>query len=146
MRDYDPTTGRYIQADPLGLVDGASVYGYALQNPGRYVDPTGEFVPILIGLAVGFLIDNALHLLEENCTCDTTNFLPSNKYTALGGVSGATGRFVSGKTGGVAGGGPSGHWTSVWSKVGGKRTRPLGRKIARRAPPGTLRRNIVHLA
>lgn len=27
MRDYDPTTGRYIQAGPLGLVDGASVYG-----------------------------------------------------------------------------------------------------------------------
>ncbi|TQV65784.1 RHS repeat-associated core domain-containing protein [Aliiroseovarius halocynthiae] len=42
MRDYDPTTGRYIQADPLGLVDGASVYNYALQNPGRYVDPRGE--------------------------------------------------------------------------------------------------------
>ncbi len=30
-----------MQADPLGLVDGASIYGYALQNPGRYVDPTG---------------------------------------------------------------------------------------------------------
>jgi RHS repeat-associated protein len=42
MRDYDPTTGRYIQADPLGLVDGASVYGYARQNPGRWVDPRGE--------------------------------------------------------------------------------------------------------
>jgi uncharacterized protein RhaS with RHS repeats len=42
MRDYDPTTGRYIQADPLGLVDGASVYGYALGNPGRRVDPRGE--------------------------------------------------------------------------------------------------------
>jgi RHS repeat-associated protein len=41
MRDYDPTTGRYLQADPLGLVDGASVYGYALQNPGRWVDPRG---------------------------------------------------------------------------------------------------------
>lgn len=39
MRDYDPTSGRYMQADPLGLVDGASVYGYALQNPGRYNDP-----------------------------------------------------------------------------------------------------------
>ena len=25
MRDYDPTTGRYLQADPLGLVDGSSV-------------------------------------------------------------------------------------------------------------------------
>ena len=44
MRDYDATLGRYIQADPLGLVDGASVYGYALQNPARWSDPRGEFV------------------------------------------------------------------------------------------------------
>lgn len=44
MRDYDPTTGRYIEADPRGLVHGPSVYGYALQNPGRYVDPRGEKV------------------------------------------------------------------------------------------------------
>jgi RHS repeat-associated protein len=42
MRDYDPTTGRYLQADPLGLVDGASVYGYVTQNPGRWMDPRGE--------------------------------------------------------------------------------------------------------
>lgn len=42
MRDYDPTLGRYLQADPLGLVDGANVYGYALQNPGRYTDLRGE--------------------------------------------------------------------------------------------------------
>jgi RHS repeat-associated protein len=41
MRDYDPTTGRYLQADPLGLVDGASVYGYVKQNPGRWIDPRG---------------------------------------------------------------------------------------------------------
>ena len=44
MRDYDPTTGRYLEADPLGLVDGASVYGYARQNPGRWTDRTGRFV------------------------------------------------------------------------------------------------------
>ena len=44
MRDYDPTAGRYIQADPLGLIDGASVYGYAGGNPGRYVDPRGELI------------------------------------------------------------------------------------------------------
>ena len=42
MRDYDATLGRYIQADPLGSVDGASVYGYALQNPARWSDPRGE--------------------------------------------------------------------------------------------------------
>lgn len=58
MRDYDPTTGRYLQADPLGLVDGASIYGYALQSPGRYTDPTGEFIPILAGIALGMLADH----------------------------------------------------------------------------------------
>jgi RHS repeat-associated protein len=51
MRDYDPTTGRYLQADPLGLVDGASVYGYALGSPMVYTDPTGEIVPLLAGAA-----------------------------------------------------------------------------------------------
>ena len=42
MRDYDPTTGRYLEPDPLGLVDGASVYAYAGQNPMMLIDPSGE--------------------------------------------------------------------------------------------------------
>ncbi len=42
MRDYDPTLGRYLQADPLGLVPGPSLYGYAMQNPNGYVDPDGR--------------------------------------------------------------------------------------------------------
>ena len=42
MRDYDPPTGRYIQADPLGLIAGASVYGYASQSPLMRIDPRGE--------------------------------------------------------------------------------------------------------
>jgi len=41
-RHYDPTTGRYTQADPLGFVDGPSVYGYARQNALLLIDPTGE--------------------------------------------------------------------------------------------------------
>jgi RHS repeat-associated protein len=48
MRDYDPTTGRYLEADPLGLVDGASVYGYVKQNPMRFTDPTGQFIPAVM--------------------------------------------------------------------------------------------------
>jgi RHS repeat-associated protein len=59
MRDYDPTTGRYLQADPLGLVAGTSLYGYAFQSPLRYIDPTGEIpaiiVPMLAGAAVGMV-------------------------------------------------------------------------------------------
>lgn len=33
---------RYLQADPLGLIDGPSVYGYAKQSPMRYTDPRGQ--------------------------------------------------------------------------------------------------------
>lgn len=40
-RHYDPTTGRYTRPDPLGFVDGPSVYGYATQSPMMKVDPTG---------------------------------------------------------------------------------------------------------
>ncbi len=41
MRDYDPRTGRYLQADPIGLAGGLARYVYALANPMTYVDPTG---------------------------------------------------------------------------------------------------------
>jgi RHS repeat-associated protein len=47
-RQYDASTGRYTQPDPLGFVDGPSVYGYALQNPLTNVDPTGQFVPAIV--------------------------------------------------------------------------------------------------
>jgi RHS repeat-associated protein len=57
MRDYDPTTGRYLQADPLGLVDGASVYGYAGQSPMMYTDPRGLCVgPFAIPCVIGGVI------------------------------------------------------------------------------------------
>jgi RHS repeat-associated protein len=40
-RHYDPTTGRYTTADPLGFVDGPSVFAYAGNGPHRMVDPSG---------------------------------------------------------------------------------------------------------
>jgi len=67
MRDYDPTTGRYLQADSLGLVDGASVYGYARQNPGRYVDPTGEFIPAIPFAYAGGMAIFAYIMCEIYC-------------------------------------------------------------------------------
>jgi RHS repeat-associated protein len=44
-RTYDPTLGRYSQADPLGFVDGPSVYGYAGGSPVMGVDPSGLHSP-----------------------------------------------------------------------------------------------------
>jgi RHS repeat-associated protein len=40
-RDYESSTGRYVQADPIGLAGDVNPYLYALGNPLRYTDPSG---------------------------------------------------------------------------------------------------------
>jgi RHS repeat-associated protein len=43
-RMYHPTLGRWVQRDPLGYVDGMSVYQYGLSVPNRFVDWLGTDV------------------------------------------------------------------------------------------------------
>jgi len=40
-RSYDPNTGTFTQADPIGLAGGLNLYGYAGNNPITFTDPFG---------------------------------------------------------------------------------------------------------
>jgi RHS repeat-associated protein len=117
-RHYDPTTGRYTTADPLGFVDGPSVFAYAGNNPQRMVDPSGQFVPVLIGIGIGIAADYGISKLRESCSCkDTSSAIGAAGYGAYGGLAGGSVPFTLKPRTGIAGGGPSGVATSYFSSL-----------------------------
>jgi RHS repeat-associated protein len=79
-RQYDPTIGRYTQPDPLGFVDGPSVYGYAGGKPGQLVDSDGR-TPWGLIFAGG---DLAWQLYENGGRLECVDFVEVG-ITALGG-------------------------------------------------------------
>ncbi|HZM33818.1 MAG TPA: RHS repeat-associated core domain-containing protein [Burkholderiales bacterium] len=47
FRDYDPSIGRYVESDPIGLEGGLNTYAYGLASPIANIDPIGLEVRLL---------------------------------------------------------------------------------------------------
>ncbi|MEQ1794758.1 MAG: PKD domain-containing protein [Nitrospira sp.] len=66
-RYYSPVLKRFLSQDPIGISGGLNLYRYARNNPTRFTDPQGLFVPLVHKI----IAKTALKL--EGCSDDFAN-------------------------------------------------------------------------
>ena len=87
-RFYDPATGRYISADPIGLAGGINLYAYVGANPINAVDPMGLWKGIVPGRA-GSRHHNRNEHQKDKCPptkpCEEEGWMSEGKSPTHGG-------------------------------------------------------------
>jgi RHS repeat-associated protein len=124
FRYYDPAFGRYISSDPIGLEGGINLYLYAYGNVLVYSDPTGEFIPALVGAAIGM----GLEALTNPCA--------TAGDILLAGLIGAVGGGISGKYFLRFGS------KSLTRKTGKEWSHSIGRKMVNKYSSGGVRKGL----
>ena len=72
FRDYDPSLGRYVESDPIGLGGGLNTYRYADMSPLRNVDPLG-LMPCRcgpVGTTLGTRNESGEKACDYFCRCN----------------------------------------------------------------------------
>jgi RHS repeat-associated protein len=92
-RYYNPSLGRFISEDPIGLEGGPNPYAYVLGDPVSYTDPEGNFIflPILGGMLIGGGTDLGLQLLMNGGNIHCVNWGSVALSAGLGAFGGGWG-------------------------------------------------------
>ena len=93
FRDYDPSLGRYIESDPIGLRGGINTYAYVGGNPVALNDPSGRN-PALLGAIIGGGGDLLYQLYRNGGRMDCVNWGEVGGAALSGAVLGMGGAII----------------------------------------------------
>jgi len=83
-RYYSPTMGRFISQDPIGLKAGQNYYAYCANNPLNATDPSGQFIWVIVGAAIGGGVDLGLQLWHNGGDIHNVNWVNVGVSAAMG--------------------------------------------------------------